>query len=159
MRFQSILGLVAAISFAVPVLAQDYKAGDLRIERPYARATAPKQPTGAAYVSIENTGKSTDKLKGASSPVAKKVELHTMSMAGNVMKMREVNAIEIPASGKLAMKPGDGYHLMLMGLKQPLKVGEKFPLTLDFEKAGKVEVSVTIEDKPAGEHAHGQGKH
>jgi copper(I)-binding protein len=73
--------------------------------------------------------------------------MHTMSMDGNVMKMREVSSIELKPSVKVSMKPGDGYHIMLIGLKQPLKIGDKFPLTLTFEKAGKAEVTVWVEDK------------
>ncbi len=72
-----------------------------------------------------------------------------MSMDGNVMKMREVNGIEIKPSARVALEPGQGYHIMLVGLKQPLKAGEKFPLTLTFEKSGKVDVSVLVEEKDA----------
>ncbi len=72
-----------------------------------------------------------------------------MSMDGNVMKMREVDGIEIKPATRVAMQPGEGYHIMLIGLKKPLKAGDKFPLTLTFEKSGKVEVSVWVEEKDA----------
>jgi copper(I)-binding protein len=147
MTLRSISTLAVAIAFCLPAFAQETKLNDLTIEKPYARATAPHQPAGAAYLTIENKGKSADKLTGASSPVAKSVEIHTMSMEGNVMKMREVGQIELKPSAKLEMKPGDGYHLMLMGLRQPLKAGDTFPLTLTFEKAGKAEVKVTVQEK------------
>jgi periplasmic copper chaperone A len=79
-------------------------------------------------------------------------------MDGNVMKMREAGQVEIKPSTRLEMKPGDGYHLMLMGLRQPLKAGETFPLTLTFEKAGKAEVKVTVQEKaegkPGSHHMH-----
>jgi copper(I)-binding protein len=139
--------LLASTAFAAH--AHDYKAGDISVGHPYARPTVPNQPAGGAYVSLENKGKTPDKLVGASSPVARSVEIHTMAMENNVMKMREVPGIELKPAEKTVMKPGDGYHLMLMGLKQALKAGEKFPLTLQFEKAGKVEVSVLVEDKNA----------
>ena len=147
MSLRSISALAAAIAFCFPAFAQEMKLKDLTIEKPFARATAPHQPAGAAYVTIENKGKTADKLTGASSPVAQSVEIHTMTMEGNVMKMREVGQIELKPSSKIEMKPGDGYHLMLMGLQQPLKAGETFPITLTFEKAGKAEVKATVQEK------------
>jgi copper(I)-binding protein len=148
MQLRSILAL-AAFAASTAAHAQDYKAGELTIAGPYARATVPHQPTGAAYMTIENAGKTADKLIGASSPVAKSVQIHSMTMQGDVMKMREVSDVELKPSTRTELKPGDGYHLMLMGLKQPLKAGDKFPVTLTFEKAGKVEVPVRVEDKAA----------
>lgn len=160
MSFRSIFPLAAALALSAAANAHDYKAGDLRIDHPYARATVPNQPSGAAYVTIENTGKAADKLTGATSPVAKSVQIHTMSMENNVMKMREASDVEIKPTDKIVMKPGDGYHFMLIGLSKQLKVGDKFPMTLNFEKAGKVEVSVWVEDKdaqaknPGTQHQH-----
>lgn len=119
--------------------------GPVQIRHAYARATVPNQPTGAAYVTFENTGKSADRLVSLSSPVARQVEMHTMTMDGNMMKMRQVEAIELKPAGSVTMKPGDGYHLMLTGLKKPLKTGESFPMTLRFEKAGRVRITVAVE--------------
>ena len=85
-------------------------------------------------------------LLSASSPAAAKVEIHTMSMDGNVMKMRALDQLELKAGQKMEMKPGNGVHLMLMGLKKPLAVGDKFPLTLNFRKAGKVDATVDVAD-------------
>lgn len=149
MHFRSILTLAIAFTFGAAAHAHDYKAGDLRIQHPYARAIVAHQPSGAAYLAIENKGKNADKLIAVSSPVAKSAEIHTMSMDGNVMKMREVDGIDIKPSARVAMQPGHGYHIMLVGLKQPLKPGDKFPLTLTFEKSGKVDVSVSVEEKDA----------
>lgn len=150
MHFRSILTLAIAFTFGASAHAHDYKAGDLQIQHPHARATVANQPSGAAYLTIENKGKNADKLIAVSSPVAKSAEIHTMSMDGNVMKMREVDDIEIKPSTRVAMEPGHhGYHIMLLGLKQPLKAGDKFPLTLTFEKSGKVDVSVWVEEKNA----------
>ncbi|HYD78728.1 MAG TPA: copper chaperone PCu(A)C [Paucimonas sp.] len=148
--------LAAALACAaVSVQAQGVKLGALRIDQPQARATVPGQPSGAAYLTIENGDKSADKLIAASSPVANSVELHTMTMDGDVMRMREVPSIVLPPGAKVAMKPGNGYHIMLMGLKQPLKEGGKFPLTLTFEKAGKAEVEVRVGGQAgAAEHHH-----
>lgn len=140
--------------------AHEFKLKDLKIIHPYARTTAPYQPSGAAYLSLENKGSAADKLLSISSPVAKSVEIHTMSMEGNVMKMREVDGIDLPPAAKVDMKPGHGYHIMLMGLEKPLKAGDKFPLTLNFEKAGKTDVTVVVEEAKketapaAGQHRH-----
>jgi copper(I)-binding protein len=99
----------------------------------------------------------------ASAPVANKVELHTHIKDGPVMKMREVASIEVGPHAKVALKPG-GLHIMMIGLKKPLEKGSHFPLTLTFEKAGKMTVEVTVEAAGAmgmgGDHgAHGDMKH
>lgn len=161
MKSRLALGLIA-ILFAGTTAAHDVKIGDLHISDPYARATVPGQPSGAAYLSIENNGSAEDRLLGASSPVAGSVEIHSMAMEGNVMKMREVKELAIKPSTKVAMRPGDGYHLMLLGLRQPLKTGDNIPLTLSFEKAGKAEVSVTVKDAKdikTGKDAEGHHMH
>lgn len=141
--------LFALALSSAPVLAGDYKLKDLVIDHPYARATPPGATTGGAYVTVENKGATSDKLLAASTPAAKSVEIHEMSMNGGMMTMRAVPGIEIKARAKVELKPG-GYHLMLLDLKEPLKTGAKIPLTLVFEKAGKVEVSAWVEDMTAG---------
>ncbi len=146
MNFRSIALLVTAFITSSAALAFDYKAGEIHVDHPYARATMPMQPAAGAYLTLENTGKTADKLLALASPAAKNVELHTMSMEGNVMKMRAVPELELKPADKIVMQPGSGYHIMLQGLVQPLKAGDKFPLTLTFEKAGKVVVSVRVED-------------
>ncbi len=145
LRFTLICAIAAA--FATSAQAQEFKLNGLHIERPYARETVTNQPSGGAYLTMKNKGKAKDRLIGASSPVAKRVEMHTMSMDQDVMTMREVETIELKPSAKVEMKPGNGYHLMLLGLLQPLKAGSTFPLTLTFEKAGKIEVLVTVQGK------------
>ena len=147
MTLRTLTTFAAALAVSAFAHAQEVRLNDLVIDNPYARATVANQHAGGAYVTIENKGKTADKLVGANSIVAKSVEIHTMSMDGNVMKMREVGQIEIPASERVEMKPGDGYHLMLMGLNQQLKAGDSFPLTLVFEKAGKTEVKVKVQEK------------
>jgi hypothetical protein len=135
-----------SLSISALALAHEFVAGDIHIAHPHARATVPGQPAAAAYIGLDNGGKTADKLIGASSPVAKAVELHTMSMDNNIMRMREVKEIDLPPGAKIMMKPGDGYHLMLLGLSHPLKAGEKIPLTLKFEKFGTLEVQVVIDE-------------
>ncbi|MFJ3047480.1 copper chaperone PCu(A)C [Herbaspirillum chlorophenolicum] len=146
------IAMAATLLAAAPLSqAHEYKLGQLEIGHPYARATVPGQPAGGAYFSIENKGAASDKLVALSSPVAKSTEIHTMAMEGNLMKMREVDGgLEIKPGQKIAMQPGNGYHIMLMGLSKPLKAGDKVPLTLTFEKAGKVDVTLNVEDPAAG---------
>lgn len=145
--------LLAALSLSAVALAShahSFKLGELTIGHPYARATAPGQPAGGAYLSVSNAGTTGDKLVSASADVAKSVELHEMKMEGDVMRMREVSAVEVPAGKAVELKPG-GLHIMLMGLKAPLKQGDKFPLKLKFEKAGEVTVTVNVEG-PGASH-------
>jgi periplasmic copper chaperone A len=130
--------------------------GPIEVKNAWARATPGKAETGAAYLTIESAAP--DRLTGVSTPVAGKAEVHEMTMQGGVMKMRPLGPVDLPAGHAVVLKPG-GTHIMLTGLKQPLRVGESFPLTLDFEKAGKREVTVTIEKAGAmgPEHAGGAG--
>ncbi|MCC7046906.1 MAG: copper chaperone PCu(A)C [Alphaproteobacteria bacterium] len=145
------LAAVLAAALALPAVAHEYKLGALTIDHPYSRATT--APNGAAYMMIANNGREPDRLLRGSSPQAAKVELHTIMREGDVMKMREVPAIDVPAGGKAELRPG-GFHVMLLGLKGPLREGEKFNLNLEFEKAGKVEVTVQI-DKAGASGGHG----
>ena len=150
MMLRFILAFAAAGMLHANVMAHDYQAGDVRVDHPSARPSLPGQKNGAAYLTLENKGRQADRLLAAGSPAAKSVQIHSMKMEGDVMKMREVNGIALAPAAKIAMQPGDGYHLMLLGLKKPLKAGDKFPMTLTFEKAGKLEISIWVEDKAAG---------
>lgn len=139
-----------------PALARDYTLGTLRIEHPYARPTPPGARTGGAYLSIHNLGSNADRLLRVASPAAQSVALHSMTMEGNLMKMREVAALDIPGGATVTLGTG-GYHIMLTGLVHPLDVGDTVPLTLTFEKAGPIEVSAHVEAAPAtanAGHAH-----
>ena len=107
------------------------------IDKPWARATAPGAKVAGGYMLVRNQGAAADRLVGASSPVAAKVELHVHIHEGGVMKMREVPAYDVPAKGSFELKPG-GAHLMFMDIKRPFKEGEKVPVRLRFEKAGEV---------------------
>ena len=158
-RTASLFALTLLMSFEAS--AHEYKAGDIRIAHPHARPSIPGQTSGVAYLGLENTGKTGDKLISASTPIAKSVEMHTMSMDKDIMRMREVGAIEVPPGAKIVMQPGDGYHFMLIGLKQPLKAGDKFPMKLVFEKFGPLEVSISVDDlaKKAAPPAHGEHQH
>ncbi|HEY8023935.1 MAG TPA: copper chaperone PCu(A)C [Burkholderiaceae bacterium] len=134
---------LALISAAGSVLADDHTS--LVVSNAHARPTVPGQSSGAAYIDIENRGKTSDRLLTISSPVAKSAEVHSMTMDGTIMRMREVTQLELKPSAKLTMGSGDGYHIMLVGLKKALKPGEKIPLNLRFEKAGKMELDAIVD--------------
>lgn len=143
--------------------AHDFKAGDLRIDHPYATPSAPGLKTGAVYFrAIKNRGAQNDRLLSASTPVAARVAIHRMQMDGDVMRMRAVDALELPAQSDVRLRHGatDGHHLMLFDLKAPLQDGERFPITLHFERAGTHEVMVWVQTPrrsgtaAATEHTH-----
>lgn len=138
------LALVSA-----PLAAHSFAVGPLRIGHPWARETAPAQTVGGGFLTITNTGKTADTLVSASSPAAKEVQIHTMSMDGGVMRMRRLtNGLPIPAGATIALKPG-GYHLMLVGLKAPLKAGVKVPGELRFKNAGAVKIEFAVQSLSA----------
>jgi copper(I)-binding protein len=152
--FATLLAVLGA-----PAQAQEVKAGDLVITQPWSRATPGGAKIAGGFLTIENKGAAPDRLTAVSGDVAGKVEIHEMAMNNGVMTMRPLDkglAIEPGKTVKLA--PG-GLHLMLMDLKSPLKQGDKVPLTLDFEKAGKVVVSLDVQgvgaQAPAGGAASG----
>ena len=111
---------------------------------PWSRETAEGQNAGGAFMTIANTGTAADRLTGGSTPMAGRVEIHTMTMENDVMRMRQLeDGLEIPAGGEVTLKPGS-FHVMLMDLKQPLKVGDTVPLTLIFKGAGTVETELEV---------------
>ena len=124
-------------------IGHEYQAGSLKIEHPWSRATATGASAGGAFMVITNSGKA-DALVGGSSPVAERVELHSSSMEGGVMKMRQLQRVELPAGGTVRLEPG-ALHIMLIGLKQPLVEGSKVPLTLRFTDAGEQKVELKVE--------------
>src|ERR1700756_2730119 len=109
--------------------AGDKRVDTLRIDHPVARATPPGAKTAAVYFTVDNAGNENDRLLRASTAVAGGVVLHQMAVEGGMMKMRAIPSLEIMPGARVDLKP-DGYHLMLIDLKQPLKVGETFPLML-----------------------------
>lgn len=154
------LGCLGAVLAAGPSIAQQKSmggkmkmAGKIAVESVWARASASRAGAGAAYLTLRNTGVAGDRLVSASTEVAKRAELHTHQMKGNVMRMARVEALDVPAGGAVTLKPG-GLHVMLMGLNKKLVKGERFPLTLTFEKSGSVTVMVAVQSiaamKPSG---------
>ena len=137
------LASVLLTAFASAAIAQT-KPSPIVVENAWARATPGTTKTGAVYLTVVDHGTASDRLVGVASPVAARAELHSMSNDNGVMKMREVDAIPVKPGTPTELKPG-GYHIMLVDLKQPLKEGDAFPLTLRFEKAGSIAVSVKVE--------------
>jgi copper(I)-binding protein len=120
-------------------------AGEVKItvEKAWARATTSAAATGVVYLSLADTGPAADRLVGVATPVASHADMHIMVMEGNVMQMRPVDAVDVKPGERIQFKPS-GLHIMLTDLKQPLTRGERFPVTLDFEKAGKVDIEVLV---------------
>ncbi|MCS0493911.1 copper chaperone PCu(A)C [Ancylobacter sp. MQZ15Z-1] len=162
-RFGLAVLLAALALFAAqPAFAHGFKIGELEIGHPWARMTPAGAKVGGGYFSVTNDGKTPDTFVSATAEVADHVEIHEMSVTDGVMKMRMLkDGVEIPAGGEVKFASG-GYHLMLMGLKHPLKQGDSFKGTLTFAKAGTVDVVFKIEgmggpktSEDAGHDAHG----
>jgi copper(I)-binding protein len=142
-RLAILLALCAML--IAPAVAHEYTVGSLHIGHPWSRATPKGAAIGAGYLKITNNGTAPDRLLGGSSEAAKSFELHVMSMENGVMKMRPVEGgIEIKPGETVEFKP-ESYHVMFVGLKEPLVQGHRVKATLDFEKAGKVAVEFVVE--------------
>jgi copper(I)-binding protein len=148
--FGALLCLLAGAS-----LAEDYTVGSLVIGKPWARATPRGSDVAAAYFTIANKGSAPDRLISGSVQAASRFEVHRMEMEQGVAKMRPVvGGLEVKPGETVELKPGS-FHVMLLGLKQPLQQGQRVKGTLVFEKAGKVEIEFAVEaiGGPAG-HVH-----
>jgi len=142
-RLAILLALCAML--IAPAVAHEYTVGSLHIGHPWSRATPKGAAIGAGYLKITNNGTAPDRLLGGSSDAAKSFELHVMSMENGVMKMRPVEGgIEIKPGETVEFKP-ESYHVMFVGLKEPLVQGHRVKATLDFAKAGKVAVEFVVE--------------
>ncbi len=149
-RSTLLLGLSLAVCSDLVILsprmaaAHEIIAGALAIQHPWARATAGAAKVGALYLTVRNGDTEADRLLGVSTDVAETCELHLSETSGDVMTMRAVEEVEVPAGGGATFAP-QGAHIMLIGLKRPLKKGEHFTATLRFAKAGDVAVDVTVQ--------------
>jgi hypothetical protein len=146
MIFQTIAALVLTIVATAAASADNHKMGKhsgpaITVAKAWARASISKN--GAAYFTLVNMGKTDVKLVGITANVASRVGLHTHRMDGDIMRMRSLENVVVPAGASITLKPG-GHHVMLMGLTAPLKEGDSFPLTVVFEKARKMRVSVKV---------------
>jgi len=141
------LPLMLAVPLLVGVIATSAAqspSATVAVEKPWARATPGKSTTGAVYMTLVDRATTPDRLIGVSSPVAARAQIHTAGQENGVMKMREVEALPVEPGKPIEFKPG-GYHIMMLDLKQPLKEGDSVPVTLSFEKAGRVEVIVPVQ--------------
>jgi copper(I)-binding protein len=129
----------------------------VKVEGAWARPTVQGQAAGGGFLKITG-GAAADKLVAASAGVSRTVELHSMVMEGDVMRMREIGTIDVPAGKTVELKPG-GLHVMFIGIHKPLKVGDSFPLSLRFEKAGEVKVEMKVMTQAAGGAAEPMHKH
>ena len=133
-----LLSLLAAALFSTSALAQ------VTVLDPWVRATVPQQKAAGAFMRVQSA--TAARLVGVSTPVAGRAELHEMAMENNTMRMRQVDAIDLPA-GKAVNLASGGYHLMFFDLKRQLKEGETVPVTLIVQDAAKKSSSVTVEAK------------
>ena len=152
---------LSALAFSTAAIAHGSSVGTIDIVHPFATPSLAGSANGAAYLAtLVNNGDKPDRLVRANTPVAASVQIHTMAMdAQGVMRMREIDAIAVAPKETIRMRPGQGFHFMLMGLREPLKEGATFPMTLSFERAGQVDVKVVVQtpraaSAPAGMHMH-----
>jgi len=139
--------LVAAllVTGASVAWADDFRAYDVEIVQPWARATPPGETTAMVFMKLGNTGDIADRLLRASAPAAERVELHGAEVGSDEIKMKTVDVIALPPGQDVMLQPGS-WHLMLIGLKEPLVAGSTLPLTLTFERGGMVDVTAEVTD-------------
>ena len=148
--------LLAAVTAVTPAaFAQTGKTSTIAVEQAWPRATPAGARTGAVYMTLANKANTSDRLTGAPSDMAAKVQIHEMSVVNGVMQMRQLtNGLAIPAGGSVMLEP-DSYHVMLIGLKKPLTTGETVPLTLTFAKAGTISITVPVRAMGASQNSQG----
>lgn len=157
-RLKDVLLVAFALATcAAPAAAEEVKAGDLVISQAWSRATPGGAKVAGGYLTIQNKGTAADRLVGVSADIAGKSEIHEMAMDNGVMKMRALDKGLTIESGKTVKLAPGGNHLMLQELKGPFKQGDKVPVTLQFEKAGKVAVSLDVQG--VGAQAPGEAGH
>jgi copper(I)-binding protein len=155
MKRRTILAAAGAFVLAAPARAHEFRAGPIHIDHPYSRQVPNVRTPGIVYMTISNKGEKPERLLGASSPIAGRIELHANLRDGDIMRMRPVEAIDLPAAGVLRLQPNARWHLMLLDLRKPLAVGDTFPLTLTFREAGDVRVEVEVQRRTGPQsHTH-----
>ena len=155
--FKSSIALVSWVLMAQSSFAHGVKCNDIQVAHPYSTPTIGASKTGAVYFkSMNNTGKEVDQLIGARAHVSSSVEIHEMSLEQNIMKMRAIPEVQLPPGFEVSFKHGqaNGFHLMLIDLHKPLKLGDKFPITLQFKRAGECQAEVWVENPKADAHRH-----
>ena len=147
------IGIFSSSMLMAQAVSKNVSTDAIKIEGAYTRATAPGQQVAGGFMKIDNKGSAADQLVSASSPAAGEVQLHEMAMDGNVMKMRQVKDIAVPAGGSVELKPG-GYHLMFLNLKGPFAAGQTVPVKLKFAKAGEIELKMPVNAMGAQHNMH-----
>ncbi|WP_085343657.1 copper chaperone PCu(A)C [Vibrio sp. ArtGut-C1] len=137
------IALIAVIASPLS-LAHDYEAGEIHIDHPWSREAPPNAPVIGGFFQLTNHGNSEDALIAAESPIAGHVEIHTHKKEDGVMKMIKIDEVRVPANDSVLFKPSS-FHLMIFNPTQALKEGDRFPMTLTFKNAGKVEVEMAVE--------------
>ncbi len=160
MTMKTLYSLAAAaalsltLAFSAQAGSEPVKLGDLTIETPWTRATPGQAKAGGGFLKVTNHGPEADRLVSASSPRAGMTEIHEMAVKDGIMTMREMEGgLEVPAGETLELKPG-GYHVMFMKLKAPFVEGETVPVTLTFEKAGSVDITMPVSKAGSKMPAH-----
>ncbi|WNK01152.1 copper chaperone PCu(A)C [Thalassospiraceae bacterium LMO-JJ14] len=158
--------IIVAVICGVFLLAQQASADGMNrdgimVEQAWARATAGPAKAGAAYMTLINMGKEADRLVDVQSELAARTEIHTHLMESGIMRMRRVDGVEIAPGTTEILQPG-GLHIMFMGLKAPFKEGQELPLTLVFEKAGRIDITFEVQgvgtkSMPQGHNMHKHG--
>jgi copper(I)-binding protein len=143
-KMWSVPALLVAL-YAGVVSPHSHEKGDIQVRHAWSRATPPGAKVAAGYMEIRNNGRQPDRLVSATTAAAQRVEIHVTERDGEVMKMREVKTLEIPARGRYELRPG-GSHLMLVDIARPLQKGEKLAMRLTFERAGELEIELEVQD-------------
>ena len=150
----ALVAIVLCFGLFSPATAHEFKIGELAVASPWARATIGSGKVGVVFLTLHNRSTTIDRLMEVSTPVAKRAAMHTSEVDKGVMRMRPVESIEVDPGKTAALEPG-GLHIMLMGLKYPLREGSSFPLTVKFKNAGTATISVDVRSAAAsGSHAH-----
>lgn len=151
-KYLQTLLLSAFTLFSAQTLAHEYNAGDIEIDHPWSREAPPTATVIAGFFQLKNNAQQDDYLINASTPVAKRVEIHTHEMSDGMMQMKQIDRVKIAAQETVMFKPGS-YHLMIFNPEKAYKQGERFPMTLTFQNAGEVQVELAVE-KNGHLHAH-----
>lgn len=151
-KYLQTLLLSAFTFFTAQTLAHEYSTGDIEIDHPWSREAPPTATVIAGFFQLKNNAQQDDYLISASTPVAKRVEIHTHEMSDGMMQMKQIDRVKVAAQEAVMFKPG-GYHLMIFNPEKAYKQGERFPMTLTFQNAGEVQVELAVE-KNGHVHAH-----
>ena len=137
------LFLVAYAATGPHAAERVFRAGEMRVERPWVRASVGTSRPTVGYLALVNEGSKPDRLVGVKTPVADRAEIHRTTVENDTMQMRPAEPLEIPAGATVTLMPG-GLHIMIIGLKEPLKKGATMPLMLQFETAGEMQIEATV---------------